>query len=412
MAHAGLKGSLCVIAGEPSGDLLGAGVVGGIREHFPNLPIWGMTGPALRAQGVETIIALESQSVMGFTQVIKKLPTVLRTLRDMTQTILARDPSAVLLIDYPGFNLRLAARLRRAGYRGRLIQMVSPSVWAHGANRIQTLRRHYDLLLTIFPFEQGYYQGSGLNTVYIGNPVAERVRCAEATLPEGWTVSSDGPLIGLFPGSRWQDIEGHLPTLLAAARIVIHNHPQAVFVLSDAHPRLRVWLNQLLKPSDRLQVGKNLILTNQAHNLALMKRLTAAIAKSGTIALELGLSRVPTVCCYAVSWINALIVRFVLRVRLTHFCMVNILENKTVFPEALFLDFRAEKIAQFLEPFLSQTSTRHECLESLDHMIRNLHSPEHPTAAATQAIADLLRTQNQSEPTSTTSLDTEGIQRC
>lgn len=392
MASAALSSELCVLAGEFSGDLLAAAVVKDLRVLRPDVPIWGMTGPALRDAVVETLLPLETQSVMGFTAVLKALPRVLKAMRTVVSAILDRRPSVVLLVDYPGFNLRVAAKLRKRGYTGKIVQMVSPSVWAHSPGRIQTMARDLDLLLTIFPFEPRYFEGSGLRTVYIGNPVAERVREFQGEAPELIRqLAAQYTLVGLFPGSRAQDLEGHLPVMLEAARRLLALRPELRFILSCAHKRLPSLLHKLCQPEDGLKLGESLILVDHHHNLAVMKLLRGAISKSGTITLELGMSGVPTVCGYAISTLNAAIVKLVLRVRLPYYCIVNILRDREVFPEKVWRDFKHAKLVDAMIPLLDSDPRRAECLSELQALKSELAEPPHPSRMAAEELARLLK---------------------
>jgi lipid-A-disaccharide synthase len=391
MAVAALNSELCVLAGEFSGDLLAAAVVKDLRALRPDVSIWGMTGPALRDAGVETLLPLETQSVMGFTAVLKALPRVLKAMRTVVNAVLSRRPSVVLLVDYPGFNLRIAAKLRKRGYTGKIVQMVSPSVWAHSPGRIKTMARDLDLLLTIFPFEPRYFEGSGLRTVYIGNPVAERVREFRGEAPELiQQLAAQFPLVGLFPGSRAQDLEGHLPIMLEAARMLVALHPNLRFILSCAHKRLPSLLHTLCQPGDGLRLGENLFLIDHHHNLSVMKLLRGAISKSGTMTLELGISGVPTVCGYAISTLNAAIVKLILRVRLPYYCIVNILRDREVFPERVWRDFKPAKIVDAMVPLLDSDQTRAQCLRELETLQSQLAEPPHPSRMAAEQLAQLL----------------------
>jgi lipid-A-disaccharide synthase len=383
--------SICIIAGEPSGDLLAASLVQDLRRHLPQAAIWGMTGMAMREAGVETIYPMERQSVMGFTQVLRHLPTVLQALREVCHRILERRPVLVVLVDYPGFNLRLAKRLRKAGYTGRIVQMVSPSVWAHSPGRIQAMAQTLDMLLTIFPFEADYFRGSGLITHYIGNPVAERVREGSQHPPALLEqMAQQHRLVGLFPGSRKQDLDMHLPTLLSAGRELLRRYPDVRLVLSCAHERLPALLHSLRTPGDGLSLGETLLLVDQHHNLGMMGCLTAAIAKSGTMTLELALKGVPTVCCYGISLFNALIVKLVLRVKLPYYCIVNLLRQREVFPERVFRQFTTGQVVEALEPFLMRSPQRSACLQELEELQQELAYPPHPSQRAAQILLELL----------------------
>ena len=159
---------------------------------------------------------MEEFQVMGFSDVLKALPRLWKHFYSLRNRILAEQPDAVILIDYPGFNLRLARALRQQGYGGKIIQYICPSVWAHGKQRIETLSLHYDLLLTIYPFESTYFEQSLLPVKYVGNPLEENIRTY--SYQENWKetlhLPSSEHLIALFPGSRLGEIKKHVPMQL------------------------------------------------------------------------------------------------------------------------------------------------------------------------------------------------------
>ena len=195
---------LFIFSGEPSGDLHGSHLVHALRKQLPSILIEGVPGPKMRAQGVISILQMEDFEVMGFSDVICHLPKLARQFYQLRNHILSTRPKGVVLIDYPGFNLRMAAALRKKGYQGKIIQYVSPSVWAWGKHRIEMMANTLDILLTIYPFENQYFQGSSLNVEYVGNPLYEYIKTYH--YDEQWkkklNLAETNNLIALFPGSR------------------------------------------------------------------------------------------------------------------------------------------------------------------------------------------------------------------
>ncbi|MFZ4099446.1 MAG: lipid-A-disaccharide synthase [Chlamydiia bacterium] len=431
LSHIDPHGQLCFVVGEPSGDRLGAELLDALRGSLPHCRVFGLVGPRLAERGVEVILPMEEIAVMGFTAVLRRLPTVLRAMDRMEKEILQRRPEGVILIDSPGFTLRLARKLRQHGYQGKIMLYVSPSVWAHGAKRVEAMARDLDMVLCLFPFEPHYYQHTSLDVRYVGCPLLDRVDQTEAgpsdspeltaqvleSLPKGH------PLIGLFPGSRRQDVHAHLPRMLDSARLLLLARPHLRFALSCSQEGMDELISTLIRsPEDPLQLGQTLFLVDQSSTLSLMRHCRAAIAKSGTITLELALLRVPTVVVYAVSWINALIIHYLLKVNLPFYSIANILgqyaddlrqgripstKNQPViqdtagsfssqwlrvapFPELLARDFRTELVIQALLPLVDDGAMRTASLEGCDRIRELLKTETSPSSQAAAAVIECL----------------------
>lgn len=344
------KISLFIFAGEASGDQLGAALVKQLRLSGFHESIWGVCGEKMAAEGVEQTLTMGAFQMMGFVGVLTGLPRLLRQLKQLVQLIMERGPKAVLLIDYPDFNLRLARDLRRSGYRGKIIQYVCPTVWAWRASRIPQIAERFDLLLTLFPFEPELFAHTSLQAEYVGHPAAS-LACSDSSKRER-------DLVGIFPGSRPAEIELNLGLQLQAARHLLMRHPNVRFAVSIARPELAPLIERITRTS---KVSCELDRSGSAD--LLMRRCGAAFATSGTVTLELALHGVPTVVTYRPSLLNAFIARYLFRIRLAHFCLVNILSKRTLFPERVHCMISAKALAQSIEPLFLETPQRQECLE-------------------------------------------------
>jgi len=384
--------SVCLVAGEPSGDLLGASLARALKSLCPDgIELWGSCGPAMEAADVVPKQTLEQHGFMGFFEVLQHLPDIRHALNDMSSEILLRNPDAVVLIDYPGFNLRLAKKLRKQGYKGKLVQLVCPSIWAHSKHRLKTMERCLNLVLCILPFETSLFEQSSLEAIYIGSPIAERImNCTAPPLPCLAELAYKHPLVGLFPGSRPREIERHLPVILDAARLIHAQLPDVRFVMSCAHQVIHKMMRAIACQRDPLSVGDTLYLIDHQHNASMMRLLRAAIAKSGTVTLELALHTVPTVVVYQIGFFSAFIARVILGLKLEHYSLVNILRGKEVFPELIFRDFDAQLISQELIELATESSTRRACLEECIELQNDISHPRNPSTRAAQALLELL----------------------
>lgn len=379
-----------LFAGEASGDLHGSRLIQALRASDLSLSFYGVGGPRMRQEGLECFIQMEQFQVMGLTDVLKSLPRLWKLFYQVRDLILKMNPDCVILIDYPGFNLRLAKALRKQGFKGKLVQYICPTVWAHGKKRIDALETYYDLLLTIFPFEADYFAHTQLRVEYIGNPLAETIRTHLYKTDESEIgLPADQEIIALFPGSRLGEIKRHVPQQLQAAAQLKLKHPQLRFAISCAQESLHDSLLDLIHQGP-LHLNHDLFIVLPRHHYDLMKMCKTALAKSGTVTLELALHGVPTVVHYELSPLNYLFAKYVLRLRLPHYCIVNILSKQTVFPELMGHDVKPTLLNQELEKMhfnLIQRKQVQESCESLKLQLGNRSS--HQSAA--KAIKELMK---------------------
>lgn len=372
-------------AGESSGDLHGSTLLRALRPLLPNHRWLGVGGPMMRAQGLSMHLPMEEFEVMGLSDVLGRLPTLWGHFRRIRDLVLTENPDAVVLIDYPGFNLRLAKALRAGGYSGKLIHYISPSVWAWGAHRVDQMAKNLDLLLTIFPFEQKYYAKSGLPVTFVGNPLAEYIDThtySELVVPE------TDQLVALFPGSRAGEIHRNLPEMLEAAALLKQSDPRVLFAISCAHPETTTVIHEAISNTP-LKMNRDVFLVPKSQRYELMRSCRCALAKSGTVTLELALHGKPTVVVYNLSLLNRLYAKHVLGVKLPYYCIVNILAGREVFPELIEGGFDAENMAQKLRVLMADSSERQACL-SWCEQVRDILQGVHASQNAAQAIAELL----------------------
>lgn len=359
--------NLFIFAGEPSGDVHGGHLLKALKRLMPHLHATGVGGPQLRAQGLETILPMEEFEVMGFTDVLLSFPRLLRQFRLVKRHILEMQPKAVVLVDYPGFNLRLAKALRKEGYKGKIIQYISPTVWAHGKKRIRQMASTLDLLLTIYPFEAACYAATDLQVAYIGNPLKEYVQDHpyETEWQKQVGMPAGGRLLSLFPGSRKGEIDRNLPKLLATAERLIEEDPSALIAISCAHDETFKQVKLHLENSP-LRLNLDTFLIPKRYTYEMMRDSHAAIAKSGTVTLELALHRCPTVVIYQLAGLNRFVAKWIMRLNLPYYCIVNILANRGIFPELIAKKFTDEEIWLQLKELWKPGNAREACQRGCD----------------------------------------------
>ena len=213
--------SVLMVAGEASGDLHASKVVAKLMERSPGIRVFGIGGERMRASGMELLYHADDFAMMGFAEVIRHIGRFRRALDVLTEESSARGTRLAILVDYPGFNLTLARRLRRSGVR--ILYYISPQVWAWGERRVAKIARLADRMAVILPFERRFYRERGVETDFVGHPLLEEPEIAAPREPK--TSLGSPPVLGLLPGSRAQEIDRHLPPMLGAARILSERIP-------------------------------------------------------------------------------------------------------------------------------------------------------------------------------------------
>lgn len=384
------KQNVFIFAGEKSGDLHGAHLIRALRQKLPTASLFGVGGPSIRAEGIDLVLRMEDFEVMGFSDILGCLPKLYRQFHILLSHILARQADVVVLIDYPGFNLRLAKGLRKKGFKGKIVQYVSPTVWAWKKNRIYTMANHLDLLMTIYPFEKVCYEKTSLPVKFVGNPLMEYI--GQYAYQENWkealAIPQDAKIIALFPGSRKSEIKHHLPLQLKAAKALLKSDPTRIFCLSccsEAHSRL---IFETIKESS-LELGKELFLVPNKFTYELMRDCRTAIAKSGTVTLELALHQRPTIVIYHLTAVNHFIAKHLLRLRLPHYCIANILLEKQAFPEIVGKNLKIEDLIENFNHLDQEGSPRENCLTDCKKIASLLHT-KNTSVQAALAISGLL----------------------
>lgn len=375
-----MSSDLFIFVGEKSADLHGEKILQALKQLDPTLHISGVAGPRMRKVGIEWILPMEDFQVMGFIDVFLALPKLIRQFYFVADQILASHPKAVLFIDYPGFNLRMAKHLRKKGYKGKLCHYICPSVWAWGKKRIPLMAKHLDLLLTILPFEKNYFANTDLQVAYVGHPLVQRIKEHNyLSLP----ILENKKVVAIFPGSRKKELERNLPLQLKTCTRLKHNHPDLFFALSVSEERFLPLIQQIV----REQGWENdLQLIPQDKTYELMKAAHMAIAKSGTVTLELALHEVPTVVTYAISPLDLIIARDLLRIRLPYYCLVNIIANKEVFPELFGPNFTEDNLYQNATSLIADTPERSTCRTSCLELKKLLGTQDASREAAEQVL--------------------------
>src|SRR5450631_4498404 len=319
-----------IIAGEASGDLHGSNLIREIKMKDPDALIRGWGGGLMQEAGAEIVKDYRDLAFMGFTEVIRNLPTILKNIKFCKSDILSFRPDAVIFIDYPGFNLRIAEWARKSGFK--TIYYISPQVWAWKESRVKSIRANIDKMLVILPFEKDFFHKWNYETEYVGHPLVEVIerykKSLEAGLPPEIYLAHEKkvqptlPLIALLPGSRKQEILMKLPVMLEASR----QFPDFQVVVAEAPGQDASFYDEVLK--NYPQAGR---VRNQTYSLLMHAR--AACVTSGTATLETALFGVPELICYKGSRISYQIAKRLIKVK--YISLVNLIMDKPVVKELI-----------------------------------------------------------------------------
>jgi lipid-A-disaccharide synthase len=373
-----MPGTLFLLCGEPSGEAYAARVARAFRERFPGVPMEGIGSSRLEGEGVKLLRDYGDISVVGVTEVLRHLPAIRNALGAVKERISRPDIGAVVLVDYPDFNFRVG---RAAWKRGvPVIYYIPPQVWAWRAKRAGAIARFTRGAVVLFPFEEDFLRRYGVNAVFAGHPLMEElapVLDAPAD-PARFGIPPGKRIVGLLPGSRPGEVEAHLPTLLAAARIVAGRTPDVHFALAVTRPALRETIARAI-------AGCALPLTladEERHRL--FRCMDAAVAVSGTVTLELALLGVPSVIVYRTSWLTYRIAKRLAMVRSVG--LPNIVAGAPFLPELLQDDFTPAKVSEAVVGILGDPARRGQ-LRGTCLSLRSLLGGPGPTGAVVDMLA-------------------------
>ncbi|PYL10519.1 MAG: lipid-A-disaccharide synthase [Verrucomicrobia bacterium] len=365
------------VAGEVSADNHGAALMRALRELDPGLKFTGRGGPQMQqVAGKQLKNWIGDAAVLGLWEVIRKYGYFREQFRETLKEILERKPDAVVLIDYPGFNLRLARALQMQSQRQKIIYYISPQVWAWNRGRIKSMAHSIDLVLCIFPFETDLYYQSGLRAVFVGHPMIERLQAQKID------VERDPNLMGLFPGSRSREVRKIFPVMIETAHLLLKARPTSQFQVAAASETLAQELTKMLTRQDRQVIQ---IAMGQTANI--MQRAWAGIIASGSATLEAAYFRLPFVLVYKVAWPTYLAGRLVVNVE--YLGMPNLLGDKEVVPEFIQHKAKPNVIVKAVRLLLEDANARVRMLSAFNAIINELGSGGASEKAAQAIIQEL-----------------------
>jgi lipid-A-disaccharide synthase len=360
-----------IVAGEASGDLHGATLAAALKEEEPRTSCFGVGGDRMAAAGVEILYHMRHLAVVGFAEVLWHLRDVRHALRLLTETATSRRVDAVVLLDYPDFNLTLARRLRRAVPETPIIYYISPQIWAWRSGRVKSISRLVDLMLVILPFEEDLYSSAGVEVEFVGHPLLDVVE--SNTEREDFAARHRIPpeeiWVGLLPGSRRVEVDRLLPRMLGAAAELSEDGRYAFLVPVSPSVDPSVYEEMFRAVGSEL-ASSVFPITDDYY--ATLEHCEAAAVCSGTATLEAALMGTPPVVVYRTSWLTYNLAKSLVHVR--DMALVNLIAGRRVVPELLQHEVTAERISSELRPFLQDDQRRQEVQASLAEVRESLGS--------------------------------------
>jgi len=368
---------VALVAGEASGDILGAGLMQALKARHPQIEFIGVGGPLMQAEGLSPYFPMERLAVMGLVEVLGRLPELLARRRRLIKTLIDAKPDVFIGIDAPDFNLGLELKLRRAGIK--TVHYVSPSVWAWRQKRVLKIRDACDLMLTLFPFEAQFYDAHQVPVRFVGHPLADAIplQADRAGAREVLDLPQDGAVVALLPGSRGGEVARLGALFLDTAMRLRTLRPGIRFVMPCASPERRVQLEQML-------VGRDLPLTlldGRSHDA--LAACDAVLIASGTATLEALLYKRPMVVAYKVAPLTYLILKRL--VSSAYISLPNLLAQRLLVPELIQDAATPEALAQALAPLLNDGEVQTEGFDVIHRALRRDAS-----AQAAEAVLALI----------------------
>ena len=343
-----------LVAGEPSGDLHGGNLIHSIKNIEPNSSFMGHGGNSMRDAGMNIIEHSDSLAILGFLEVVKHLPRMIKIMEKTVETIAYTKPDRIILIDYPGFNLRLAKKIFHLGIP--ITYFILPQAWAWKEKRVETMKAVLDQALSIFPFEEEWYNSKGLPTIYVGHPFTEHQHVDESSKSfyQRHQLTIEHPILVLLPGSRQQEVNRHWPVFLKIVSMLMGFIPNLQIIVGKA-PNVK-----LLDVPDNFKVEEN------ARKAMIVG--TAALVSSGTATLECAVERIPMIVCYKLSSVSWFIAKSMTNVNYSS--MVNLIANEELVPEFLQNKMKPKNIVTALTPLLDTKSKKRETMLNGFNIVR------------------------------------------
>ena len=370
--------SIYIVAGEVSGDTHGAHLMQSVVDLRPDVKFAGAGGPAMREVGGELLEDwVEDAAVMGLWEVLKHYKWFKNRFYAMLDQLLEFQPDVLVLIDYPGFNLRFATAVREKCPDIKIVYYISPQVWAWNKGRIPKMAKVLDLMLCIFPFEREIFESAGLKTEFVGHPLVDEL------VEKKEEVARESDLVGLFPGSREREVGRLFPLMVETARRMHSNHPEWRYEAAAASPKLEAQMREIIEAGKLSDSCVITLSTGTSHSL--MQRATCGVVASGTATLEAASFGLPYCLVYKLSWPTWIMGKMLVKV--DYIGLINILAGEEVVEELIQSDADPGRVEQVLSRLMLNDEARESLRLKLLKTAQKLGSPGAHVRAAEEIVA-------------------------
>lgn len=356
--------TIVMVAGEASGDRHGAHVIRSLRKRHEGIYVCGAGGSAMRAEGARLIVDANELSVMGFTAIFSKAPQILKAVAKLKKLMICLKPDLVVLIDFPDFNIHLAANAKKAGIP--VLYYISPTIWAWRPKRVFKIKQRVDHMAVILPFEEPIYRKHDIPVTFVGHPLLDDMGMpAESSFSR---PDFQAPTIALMPGSRHDEVRRLLPTMLEAARILQRSNDRTRILVSCAPSIDSALINEIIEKHGVVNIQ-----TTQDKADQVFERCCLAVVASGTVSLEAAIHATPAIIVYEVSQLNYRLGK--LMVDVPHIGMANLIAGKRLLPELIQSEVTAENIARIAGNLLTDRDAYCHMENELKHVRQLLGKP-------------------------------------
>ena len=370
-----------VVAGEASGDAHAGRMLSALRQQRPDIEVAGIGGDTMRQAGVNIVTDFSELAVMGLVEVLKRYRHIKGVFNQTVDYLKAEKPDLLVLVDYPGFNLKLAKKAHQLGIP--VVYYISPKVWAWRAGRIKDIKKYVDTMLVLFPFEQDIYEDAGVAVSCVGHPLVDAVHSSmsQEEAKRHFDLDASSRVLGLFPGSRRSEVQALLPTMLAAAEKIQQSFPETQIVLPLAPGLQANLLNEMLASSS----ANVRVVSGGFYDL--IKACDGIVAASGTVTLEIALMGVPHLIGYRVAPISYMILSRLVKIPYVGLC--NIVTGKNIITELLQDQMTVDELVPHLKTFLTQKHKKHEA-EQIQQQVLTALGPAGGAFNAASCISKLV----------------------
>ncbi len=374
---------IMILAGEVSGDIHASALVHELKKELPQAEFLGMGGPLMKKEGVNLFYSLKDLAVLGLVEVLKKYLHFRRIFNHLADVLKKEKPAALILVDYPGFNVRFAKVAKKCGVP--VLYYISPQIWAWARWRRFVIASRVQKMLVVFPFEKNFYKGTGLDVEYVGHPLADKLQLSFESVPDVSGIGSEEKVVGLLPGSREHEIERLFPLMLQTAEKMVQEDESIQFVASAANPTLKSKIEAM---ASKVKLPLKVL---QGSLSEVTRECQLVLVASGTATLECGALMVPMIVIYKVSFFTWLLGRLV--VRLPYIGLVNIVRGKKVVPEFIQFEAKASKVAEEALSLLNCPDKSEKMREELQK-VRHAIGEKGASVRAAKEVASFIRQTN------------------